>query len=152
MVKKFKFNLQSVLNLKEFKEELLKQDLCKLLGKLNKENKIFNVLMEELTKTKNKLDKELSGNIEGVKVIECNSYMEYLNSLITDQNKIIEAIKVVIEQKRAEILKNEIEKKVIEKLKGKQFSNYVKDINTRTQKNMDDMTIQRICFERRGLN
>ncbi|MDD5659370.1 MAG: flagellar export protein FliJ [Actinomycetota bacterium] len=152
MVKKFKFNLQSVLNLKEFKEELLKQDLCKLLGKLNKENKIFNVLMEELTKTKNKLDKELSGNIEGVKVIECNSYMEYLNSLITDQNKIIEAIKVVIEQKRAEILKNEIEKKVIEKLKGKQFSNYVKDINTKTQKNMDDMTIQRICFERRGLN
>lgn len=148
MAKKFKFNLQSVLNLKEFREELLKQDLCKLIEKLNEENDKYEVLMTELITAKDKLNHELSEDIKTVKVIECNDYIEYLNYLISNQVKIIKTIEQTIKEKRDEILKNEVEKKVIEKLKDKKLSSFTKETNIKTQKNIDDLTIQRFFFER----
>jgi flagellar FliJ protein len=148
VAKKFKFKLQSVLNLKEFKEELLKQDLCKLMEKLNEEIEKRNMLMQECTNTKDKLNGELTGSINKEKVIEYNDYLEYLNKLILDQSKIIKLVKQAVNQKRDELLKNDIEKKVIEKLKDKQLTSYTKDINTKTQKGIDDMTIQRFCFNK----
>jgi len=148
VAKKFKFNLQSVLNLKEFREELLKQDLCKLIEKLNEENDKYEVLMTELITAKDKLNHELSEDIKTVKVIECNDYIEYLNYLISNQVKIIKTIEQTIKEKRDEILKNEVEKKVIEKLKDKKLSSFTKETNIKTQKNIDDLTIQRFFFER----
>lgn len=115
---------------------------------LNEEIEKYNALIDEFIGTKKKLNKELSQDINTAEVIECNKYLEYLNNLIINQLKVIQVIEQAIEEKREELLKNEIEKKVIEKLKDKQQTNYNKEINTKIQKNIDDMTIQRFCFER----
>jgi len=147
MAKKFKFNLQSVLNFKEFKEELLKQDLAKLIKNLNEEIYKYNELKNEIIKTKDKLNQKLLKDIKSSMVIENNRYLEYLNNLIHEQIKIIKAIEQTIDVKRNEILKNEVEKRVIEKLKDKQLTVFEREISTKNQKNIDDITIQRFFIE-----
>ena len=148
MAKKFKFSLQSVLNLKEFREELLKQDLGRLIEKLNEENSKLDFLQGDIVLTKSKLGKELSGDIKTAKVIECNQYLRYLHYLVLNQEKIIESIERAILEKRQQILKNKVEKKVVEKMKDKQLHQYTKEINLKSQKNIDDLTMQRFFFEK----
>jgi len=143
MAKKFTFRMQGVLNIKQFKQQLLKQDLAKLLENLYSEKGKLNMLMVNLRKANQKLRQHLVKDIGSINITFFNQYIEYLGKGIDEQKRKIAAMEEVIREKRNQIREAEKEKKVLEKLKDRQFNDYCKKIKVKLQKNSDETSIQR---------
>lgn len=149
-MKKFKFNLQGVLNFKEFKRDLLRQDLARILGKLEAEKDKLTYFIEEFERNKSQLTEELLNNNNNKTIFYYQDYIVFLKNKIMDEKRIIEVMEEVVLKKRKEIENAEKEKKVVEKIKDRKFEKYESDMKMKEQKEMDEISIQRFNFKRRS--
>lgn len=150
MAKKFHFRLQSVLDLKEFKQKLLMQDLADLLQELAQQEQKLAVLQSSLYKAKKDVRQALVADINSLKIKLFHEYIDYLYSSIAKQVKIIAGLKKDIAQKRDQIREAEKEKKVIAKMKDNQFIDYKKEISTKQQKDADERSVQKAASDKGG--
>jgi flagellar protein FliJ len=148
MPKKFKFELQSVLDLKTFKEDLLRQDLAKLLRELNGQKEKIAALEIEYAASKGKLNEILLSSPD---INKLSFYREYLNLIgkkIGDEKRILKVMQEVISEKRKELERALKEKKVMDKLKDRKLHEYTKEINSWEQKYIDEICSQRFISKR----
>ncbi len=143
MPKRFKFELQSVLDLKVFKEDLLRQDLAKLLRELNSQEEKIAALEKEYADSKDRLKSDLLHNPDISKLSFYREYLSLVDKKIHDEKRICKVMQEVIDEKRKELEVALKEKKVMDKLKGKKFNAYKKEINIWEQKVLDDLCVQR---------
>jgi flagellar FliJ protein len=137
-MKKYNFELQSLLNVKEQKEDLL-------MNQLSTQRKHIQKLEDEISNLKNKRDnniKEFENNIKkSSKIYEITSFYSYLEKLdanIKDLNKVL-----IKETKKLKEIINELktaskEKKVLDKLKEKDFSSYKRELTIEENKLNDE--------------
>ncbi len=144
-MKKFKFRLQVILNMKE---KLLEEKLLEL-AKIQRTLQDARAKQADLENYRSEINDALvavyqSGN--ELNLVEIQRYKDFTNKLIVDisnQKVVIKNISKVLELKRNEV--NEIlkEKKVLEKLKEKQQRMYYLDFERAERKELDDITSSR---------
>jgi len=137
-MKKYNFELQSLLNVKEQKEDLL-------MNQLSTQKKRIQDIEAKISNLKNKREdniKEFEIKVKGSsKIYEITSFYSYLEKLdasIKDLNKVL-----IKETKKLKEIINELktaskEKKVLDKLKEKDFSSYKRELTIEENKLNDE--------------
>lgn len=144
-MKKFKFRLQVILNMKE---KLLEEKLLEL-AKVQRGLQDAREKQAELERYQLEINQALmavyqSGN--ELNLVEVQRYKNFINKLIVDisnQKVVINNIAKLLATKQKEV--NEIlkEKKVLEKLKERQQKTYYLNFEKSERKELDDITSSR---------
>ena len=142
-MKKFSFKFETVLRVKEKKEEELKRELMRLQAlKIEQEH-----LHERIDRERNQVHAEKGREKEaGIDIMRLVYYETYLNNL----RKKIHATEMKIKEfgkmaddKRDEVIQASKEKKIFEKLKEKHFNEFKKTIISNEQKQLDEVAINK---------
>jgi flagellar FliJ protein len=137
-VKRFKFNLEKILQLRQFKEEECKLALGKAVSMLNQ---IENEIKETAVK------RHSAASMRFTDVAETASWEHYIKRLDQLSERLIEQAakaQLVVEEKRAVYLEAQKDLKAMEKLKEKQQKEYRKEMFNYQMAEVDDLTAARI--------
>lgn len=137
-MKKFKFNLQKLLEIREKKEELQKVNLAKASGEYQLElNKVESI------KNNVKIYKDLLIKKDGKLSIDNLRMLDYIS---TNAERAIKNLEPVIEEKKKKMEKeiekyNQLrrEKKVVELIKEKKYNQYLEEAEKEEQKIIDEI-------------
>ena len=144
-MKKFKFNLQRILTIKEKKEDLLKQELQRLIYKQNQYVKVKEYYEEMLAETY--ADMRNKGSFTSEEHMLQEQYVFSIRNNIYSQDLMIKDYGLKIEAKRAELFENRKEVKTLEKLKEKEREEYLYIQMQEERKVMDEIAAQRVIRE-----
>lgn len=139
MAKKFSYRLESLLNFKSFKVKELEETIQKILYyKIQTEHEISKNIeyLESLNNHKN-------GHFRALEIQALNYHKEYIKDEIANLRKELERIielENIFRQRLTEAMKEE---KVLQKLKEKQYENYMYEVNREETKLLDEITIQK---------
>ncbi len=139
-MKKFRFNLQKLLDIREARETEVKNELMKVLSMQNKER----VYQEELKGKIRKYELQYSERIknEVFSAEEIMSIMRYTDTArraIIEAQRRIDSIQPEVDRIREKLVVASRDKKVVEKLKDRKFEEYEYEINKEIAKENDDM-------------
>ncbi len=140
-MKKFKFNLQPLLDHKEMLEELARKDYMEIADKLRKEEERLKVYVDLYRRFSENLD---TMKKDGMEVSELRFQYRYIDSIkefIESQKKLIAELKKAAEEKRAELTRASINKKVVEKAKERKKEEYDREVKRQEQKIMDEVAV-----------
>jgi flagellar FliJ protein len=140
-MKRFKFNLEKIMQLRKFKEEECKIALGQAVSFLNK---IENDIKETALKKHNAASLRFSN------VDETASWEIYILWLDQQADRLTEQAaqaQIVVEEKRALYLEAQKDLKVIEKLKEKQQKEHKKEMFNYEMNEVDDLTSSRYRTE-----
>ncbi|OGI08236.1 MAG: flagellar export protein FliJ [Candidatus Margulisbacteria bacterium GWF2_35_9] len=140
-MKKFVFNLQRVLTIKEKKEELLKQELQRLIYKQKQYMTVKKFYEDELAEGYNKIRETEKFTSEDY--IQQGQFLGSIRNQIYNQVLMIREYELKIEAKRVELFENRKEVKTLEKLKERQKEEYAYEVMLDERKVMDDIASQR---------
>jgi len=138
-MKKFRFSLQKLLDIREAKETEIKHELMKVLAIQNRER----MLQEDLRGNIAKYESEYSANIKkgSFSPEEVMSVMRYINaarSAIVEAQRRIDVIQPIVDEIRSRLVQASKEKKMVEKLKERKFEEYMYEFNRAIDKENDD--------------
>ena len=134
----FKFRLQRILNHKEDIEKQKKEIFGALTIKLSEEEDILQAIEEERFATIKKSNHEKStGNI--VKLKYYDNYLKMLKERIERQIDVIERLKVEVEIAKLDMLDAVKETKAFEKIKEKDYEEYLYDEKKNEEKVIDSI-------------
>lgn len=136
---KFNFHLQSLLDIREKKEEDKKNEFGKAIGILEDEKGLLNILLEKEQKIHGQIYEKLSCSIDVSELKMRNQYISYLDKQKTLQHQLINKAQQNVDIKREELLQVVKEKRMIEVLKEKAFEDFKKQELLQEQKNIDEL-------------
>ncbi len=142
MAKAFRFSLQKVLEVRRHKENQKAIELGQARHDLFREKDKLIRLEDEKNSFFSTIGNEENGNMK-VTALQINeSYLTDLNEKIKHQHVSISEKEQVVEDKRQELLQVSKEKKIVEKLKDKQWESHKKDIRRQLTKFEDEVAIR----------
>ena len=136
-MKKFAFRMQRVLDVKLKKEELLKQELGRLMQRKNAHEALKEYFQSQIEQEFGKMRDAKSFSSED-QVLEEN-YIHGLRNDIYKQGLTIKDYENKIDKKRIELIENRREIKVLENLKEKQKEQFMYDLMLVERKDMDEV-------------
>ena len=146
-MKKFRFRMQVVLNMREKELEERQMEMAKILAALNAQKEklqdIFNAQDE------NRIHLEGICTSEDIDVSQVEMYRDYGLKLITDaknQERIIANTESILKVKQNEVRIAHQKVEVLKKLKEKQEKEYYKEFLQAETKEIDDITSARFRF------
>ena len=142
-MKKFRFRLQKVLELKQLFEKSKQQEIADILKKLTNEKKALAKLMNERESYQ---QQRLQVEKKGSKLLDIRVIDQYLNCLtdnILVQKKIIERLEIDLANKQDELLKITKEKKILENYKESKREEYITIVLQTEQNFIDEMALFR---------
>ena len=136
-MKKFKFSLEKVLQLRKFREEECKLALGQAISILNKiENEIKKTALKRINAASNRFSD----------INDISKWEIYIQRLDQEAKKLTEQAaqaELVVEEKRAIYLEAQKELKIMDKLKEKRQKEYRKEMLTAEMNEVDDITSAR---------
>lgn len=139
----FKFQFQSILDLKIRLEDLKKAKLGEVTEILNQEMEKLSILIQEKKKQfelkKEKNDKGFTPN----ELISYNNYMERLKKSISIQEMVVKRAKEAVEKARIELVNAAKERKMFETLKEKKLEEYWEEYYRKEQIALDEVASYR---------
>lgn len=132
----YNFKLEKVLNYKENIENVKKGEYGEVNSKLEKaQYKLtkYNIYRENLISEKNNM-------IENTNIGSLKLYSDYLKSISNDikkQEKLILDINIELKSAKEELMKAMQEKKTLEKLKEKNYNEFIQEVNKDEEKITD---------------
>jgi len=140
-MKKFQFKFETVLKVKENKEQELKKELLKLIALKTEQEMMLN----DINLEKKRISQEkLNNKSELLNIQSYIFYENYINSLrrqITSIEKVIKELEKRADDKREEVIEASKEKKIFEKLKERHYENFKKLVIQNEQKVLDEIAI-----------
>lgn len=136
-MKKFKFSLEKILQLKEQILKNLKNDLSFLQLALKEKEAEIQDLWSKYCKTDNEYKDKSSKSIMPYEIAQYKDYMTYILNMIKKKEEEKAIILKKIEAKKQEIINMNIEISTLEKLKDKKLAKY----NYKVQK-MEEILIE----------
>jgi flagellar FliJ protein len=140
-MKRFRFNLEKIMQLRKFREEECKLALGQAVSFLNK---IENDIKETALK------RHAATNLRFSNVTEIASWENYILRLDQQADRLTEQAakaQIVVEEKRALYLEAQKDLKAIEKLKEKQQKEYRKEMFNNEMNEVDNLTSSRYMAE-----
>ena len=139
-MKKFKFSLQKLLEIREAKETEIKNELMKVLGIQNRERMLQEELRVKITKYESEYSEKIKkGSFSPDETMSIMRYVTGARNAIVEAQSRIDAIQPVVDEIRARLVIASREKKVVEKLKERKFEEYMYEFNRAVTKENDDM-------------
>ncbi len=139
-MKKFKFSLQKLLDIKNSSIELLKLEMSKLNTQIERLKEEIENITEKISEAQKRMDEGL----QGVKFIL--EWMNYIQSLYHERKeKISELVSLEnqLDELRQRYTKLYHEQKALEKLKELQKNSHDLEATREEQKIMDDIALER---------
>jgi len=139
-MKKFRFTLQRLLDMREAKETEIKHELMKVLSLQNKER----VLQDELRSKINRYEVQHSEKIKkgffsAEEVIMLMRYTDVSRKAIIESQRRIDELQPEVDRIREKLVAASRDKKVVEKLKDRKFEEFEYEYNREQAKENDDM-------------
>jgi len=149
-MKKFKFKLQKLLEMREAKEKKIENELAVIIGKQNVERTKQTNLRELIKKQQVDFRERMQKNkFSSKEVLLFEKFVNISYRAIDVSEKKIIAMEPAVAEVRGRLIKASIEKKVVEKLKEKKLEEFTYNLNREIAKENDDMN-QKIFFRRRA--
>ena len=144
-MKKFKFRLENVLELRRKTLEDRQLEMAAIQARLNDANNKLDSLEQSRLQAKRDLENILGAgeNIEFIRVKNYQDYIAKLDDDISIQHKVIADIENELELKQEEVREALKAKKMLEKLKEKEYKAFLKDFEQREAKELDDIALTR---------
>lgn len=137
---KFSFKLQSLLNVKLRLEDNLKNELGKAIQMLEYEKKLLTALENEMEACRQELSVSFRGKITVGKIKKYNLYIEAISVKIRAQNDRVNNALENVDKVRNELLKVVKDRQILEKYKGKRYSDYMLEQAREEQMINDEIT------------
>jgi flagellar FliJ protein len=138
-VGKFSFRLQAVLNIKKQTEDNLKNELGKALQRLEHEKQVLLQLQEGQDSYVMQLNTAGKKGIIVDKIREFNIYIRILHDHILKQKTNITNAQKNADNYREQLVKAVQEREILEKLKERQYQEYLHAIVQEEQKQNDEV-------------
>jgi len=138
-MKKFDFRLQSLLRLRNFKEEKLKAEMGEIVSKMNNTRDDIMNLNQDIEDAYNAQNKFLNEKIGGQIIRFFGFYVQGKRDHIKVKQTEMEVLKKQYEDKSIELAKAMGDVKVIENIKKKQFDQYRVNHNKKIQEEIEDL-------------
>lgn len=147
-MKKFRFRLQVVLNMRENELEKRRIEAAKILAVLNEQTAKLEQIL--LAQKRNSEEADALYTQETLDIPEVEGHRDFGMKLITDevnQRRIIANTKAILEKKQEEVREAHKKVEVLKKLKEKQEEEYYKEFLASEVKETDDITSARFNIE-----
>ena len=143
-MKKFKFRLQVMLDLREKELEQRQMEMAKIVAALNEQQaKLQNIFLAQENNTK---QLEALYTSEELNIMQIENHRSYSIKLVTDaknQERIINNTKSILAYKQKEVKEAYQKVEELKKLKEKQEKEYYKNFLALETKEIDDITSAR---------
>ncbi|WFA07897.1 flagellar export protein FliJ [Tissierella sp. Yu-01] len=136
-MKAYSFSMEKVLEWRESLEKSSMEKFAVSQNELNQEKMILNNLTKEyeVVKEKTLRCKSIS------ELRQLQLYKSDLEDRIENQHEIIERKTKELEDIRQELVSAQKDRKIMEKLKERDYSNYLEKVNSDEQKFLDEMAV-----------
>jgi flagellar FliJ protein len=146
-MKKFKFSLEKVLEIKEIEEKILQKKLLEIQYKIFDNEKKIADSKDRIVAERSKIC-DLSQNIISSKDIMLRQiYIENHDKNIDYLEECLETLRIEEDEARKKLIEKSREKKDLERLKEIKQEDYRKEYNKQQQLFIDDMSIQNHRFK-----
>ncbi len=142
-MKKFKYSLQNILNVKYRLEEQAKGEFSAAQAKLNEEIARLERIYRQLNGYEDRLKELVSGKLDFKEIIFTENAIEAKKNEAKEQKKKVIAANRVLEQARARLNEVMVERKTHEKLRSKAFENYMAEFNKEESRETDELVSYR---------
>ena len=136
---KFFYRMQNILDIKYKLEDTAKQEYAEARRLLNIEEE----KLEQLKIRKDEYQKEYNnlivGSLNFVKIEETGNAMDIMDILIEQQMEVVKKRSKELEKARVKLQQVMQERKMHEKLKEKQFDEFVQELNSAENKETDEV-------------
>lgn len=147
-MKKFKFRLQKLLDIREAREMEIRNDLMKILGRQNRERMIQEDLQNKIKLYENQQKSDMARGVYAPdKIMGLMRYRDVSLRAIAESEKKVRAMEPQVQEIREKLVEASREKKIVEKLKERKFKEYDYEMNREIAKENDDMN-QKIFIKR----
>ena len=143
-MKKFKFRLQIVLDMRENELEQRQMEAAKILEALRKQEAELQEIIN--SQTKNSIEMEALYNLSTLDIQQIEFHRQYGLKLVVDEqnkNRIIANTKLLFERKQVEVREAHKKVEILKKLKEKEEKKYYKEFLDAEIKEIDDITSAR---------
>lgn len=133
----YKFSMEKVLELREDAERTCMEKFAHVQNELNQEKLILSNLEKEY-------------EIQKKKALECKNINQLKQSQLYKidlekkkdrQIQVIEAKLLEVEEKRLDLVEAQKDRKIMEKLKEKDYERYIEKVNSEEQKFLDEISV-----------
>ena len=136
---KFNFKLQSVLDLKIQMEDNKKNEFGSAVKKLENEKKLLENIKLEKEENINAFSNELKNKAKVWTLRQINGYISLLEQKIEVQKENVNKASDIVDKKREELLEAVKERKIMDKLKEKEYCLFLKQELKEEQKIIDEI-------------
>ena len=136
---KFIYRMQNILDIKYKLEETEKQNFAAALQRLRNEEEKLQHLVMRRDRYASEYEQLLVGKLDFLKIEQCANAIDFLNDKITDQEQVIRNRSKELEQARQKLNQVIQERKMHEKLKEKQFEQFLQELSMQEIKEIDEV-------------
>ncbi len=136
---KFIYRMQNILDIKYKLEETEKQNFAAALQRLRNEEEKLQHLVMRRDRYASLYEQLLVGKLDFLKIEQCANAIDFLNEKITDQEQVIRNRSKELEQARQKLNQVIQERKMHEKLKEKQFEQFLQELSMQEIKEIDEV-------------
>jgi len=136
---KFQFKMDTVLRLRENLEEQKKNEFGRAIAELDRQKEKLNALIKERERMIQEFHEAVKNRIDSRKSDRYNKYIKLLDKKIEDQLIAVKKCEKIVDECRQELIDATKEKKKLEKLKEKQFQQYLIEEKREEQKVTDEL-------------
>ena len=139
-MKKFKFTLQRLLDIREAREKEIKNELMKILALQNKERILQDELRNKINRFENQYSERIKkGQFQPDQMMSIMRYTDVARKAIVEAEKRIEALQPEVDRVRDKLVAASRDKKIVEKLKERKHEEFEYEFNKEIAKENDDM-------------
>ncbi len=136
---KFKFSLRNYLDLKEKIEEQKKMEYGRALNKLEQEKQKKERMVEERNAEISNFREDIMQAVKPATIRMHNDYIGALKHRIKEQEVVVKGAQRHTEGKRLELVKAVQDRKMLEALKDKAYTEYIREEKLAEQKVVDEI-------------
>jgi flagellar FliJ protein len=141
-MKRFKFNLEKVLEIKEIEEKVIQKDLLLIQHQIKENEKIITNYKEKISCEKNNVTLLSSKLIKQIEIMTHYKYIDSCNAEIERLKQIISQLRTKETKLKNSLLEKSKERRTLERLKEIKFEEFKKQYNKQEQNTMDEISIQ----------
>ena len=137
---KFRYRMQSILNIKLKMEEQAKMQFAQAQARLNEEEEKLNKLKTRKDLYEIELKESLQSKLELRKIDELQNAVIRMEEFIVIQKREVDKAARVVENERKKLTEVMMERKTHEKLKENAFEEFMQELNSAEGKEVDELT------------
>ena len=137
---KFRYRMQSILNIKLKMEEQAKMQFAQAQAKLNEEEEKLQKLKDRKNLYEANLKEQLQSKLNLLKIEELQNAVMRMEEFIALQKHEVDKAARVVEKERQKLTEVMMERKSHEKLKENAFEEFMQELNSAEGKEIDELT------------